>query len=515
MENIIIDLQEPGVNNIDDVLTGPQGPKGEKGDPGVNGKTPHISVWTVTTLNAGSPARVENVGSDENVILNFSIPRGNTGEQGAPGVNGTNGSDGVSPTITIGSTYTLSPDTPATVENVGTDTDIILNFGIPKGDNGSVVGCLSLPTIVEELPEVGDPNTFYFVPKSYTTQTAYGDDIDITVTDHVKIDTLSIQGYLDNLTPLNNNLTVTVNSDTYTIPLGDNYLAKVNTTYDEIVNTGTDWNLIRRIGYIESYAGETINTDYVSTSGTLTVGDEVYYVLEDEETIPINDDNIIDPLNTIITSTYSTGSLEIDTSADVTANLDISYHELDIDNQYDKYVYIIATSNYEAVGGDDNIFIPDGSITTAKLDDESVTTAKLADESVETNKLADNSVTLAKTDISTFQPVNYASSITPTIGTYNNNLQQVLLYPNGDVLINVTINTSNALTADTAYEVLVLPEALRPVAGKNITFMGSSYRNGIVYAYYQGGTYKIIARPSTNVASGGEISILSQYNINS
>ena len=39
-------------------------------------------------------------------------------------------------TFTVGTTSTLSPGSNATVENVGTDTDPILNFGIPQGQTG-------------------------------------------------------------------------------------------------------------------------------------------------------------------------------------------------------------------------------------------------------------------------------------------------------------------------------------------------------------------------------------------
>ena len=39
-------------------------------------------------------------------------------------------------TVTVGTTSTLSPGSNATVTNVGTDTDPILNFGIPQGQTG-------------------------------------------------------------------------------------------------------------------------------------------------------------------------------------------------------------------------------------------------------------------------------------------------------------------------------------------------------------------------------------------
>ena len=351
MENIDITLQAPDISNIDSVLTGPQGPQGEPGEPGQDGISPTINIGTVTTLSAGSPATVTNVGSDSSVILDFGIPRGIQGLQGEPGVDGADGTDGVSPTITIGTTYTLPAGSSATVENAGTPSDVILNFGIPKGDQGDTTGCLSVPTIVAELPETGDPNTFYFVPKTYTDTVTSGTSISMTIGSNAgRITKLTLEGYLDaSLEPLTGDVDITVDGDPVTIPLGSNFLAKVNSTYDEISNDGVTWNIIKRIGYIESYNGETITTDYVCTSGTLTPGDEVYYVLDEEETIEITDTNITDPLNSIRTFTYQTGTVTMSTSANVTATIEVSYHTFDINEQYDKYVYMIDTANFERI----------------------------------------------------------------------------------------------------------------------------------------------------------------------
>lgn len=49
--------------------------------------------------------------------------------------------------LTIGTTTTLSPGSNATVENVGTDTDPILNFGIPKGAKGDTGSTGATPNI--------------------------------------------------------------------------------------------------------------------------------------------------------------------------------------------------------------------------------------------------------------------------------------------------------------------------------------------------------------------------------
>ena len=399
MENINITLENPNISNVDSVLTGPQGPKGDPGEPGRDGVSPTINIGETNTLSAGVPASVTNTGSDTNLILNFGIPQGPQGEQGLPGVNGTDGSDGITPTITIGTTYTLDPDQSASVTNTGTDTDLILNFGIPQGKQGDNVGCLSNPTIVEELPETADPDTFYFVPKTYTDTTVTGNNLTLTIGYNAgRIKTLSINGYLNaSLEPLTGDVDITVNSDTTTVPLDTTWLAQVNTTYDEIVNDGLNWKLYRRIGYIASYDGETIDTDYVSTSGTLTPGDEVYYVLDEEEVIDIENDSITDPLNAIRTYTYETGNTTITTSANVTADLEIKYYTYDINNQYDKYVYMIDTASWELVGKN-------------PVDTENIT-----DNAITTSKIANNAVTSSKIDWST---VEYSTSVEQVVGKW-------------------------------------------------------------------------------------------------
>ena len=369
MENIDITLDSISINNVDSVLTGPQGEPGfspiatvtktgnvatititdENGtttatvSDGTDGANGQNNTLTIGTVSSGVTPSATITGTSPNQVLNLVLPKGDTGDDGA---------DGVTPTITIGSTTTVSPTTPASVTNSGTDTAVVLNFAIPQGVQGDGANCLSIPTVVDELPETGDPNTFYFVPKSYTDTTATGTSVSLTIGDNTgRITTLTIKGYLDSSTMevLTGDIDIDVDGTTVTVPLATTKLANVNSVYEEISNDGQDWILTKRIGYIASYDGETINTDYVSTSGTLTTGDEVYYVLDTPEEITISDPNITDPLNGIRTYDYQTGTVVISTTANVTATLIIEYHTFDINNQYNKYVYVIATSNFEEI----------------------------------------------------------------------------------------------------------------------------------------------------------------------
>lgn len=109
----------------------PQGAPGSGG--GGGGGTVSVTVGSTTTGEPGTDASVTNSGDTENVVLNFTIPRGETGQTGA---NGADGADGQAATITVGKVTTLEPGQQATVENVGTENAAILNFGIPKGEQG-------------------------------------------------------------------------------------------------------------------------------------------------------------------------------------------------------------------------------------------------------------------------------------------------------------------------------------------------------------------------------------------
>lgn len=80
---------------------GTQGAQGEQGLPGKDGKDATITIGDVTTLDSGSPATVTNVGTDTDAIFDFGIPKGekgDRGEQGLPGKDGLpgkNGKDGI------------------------------------------------------------------------------------------------------------------------------------------------------------------------------------------------------------------------------------------------------------------------------------------------------------------------------------------------------------------------------------------------------------------------------------
>ena len=107
------------------------------GTDGQDGQAATITVNSTTTLPAGSPATVTNVGTSSAASLAFGIPKGDTGAAGA---------DGDAATITVGTVETLQPNQSAYVTNVGTSSAAIFNIGIPqgqKGESGSGSGDMS------------------------------------------------------------------------------------------------------------------------------------------------------------------------------------------------------------------------------------------------------------------------------------------------------------------------------------------------------------------------------------
>lgn len=155
-----------------DGIQGPQGLpgiQGLQGEQGIPGNAATIEIGEVTDGDEGS---VINVGTENNAILNFVLPRGATGAQGQPGVpgpageagpqgipgiqgiqgepgvpgpageqgiqgiqgeTGPQGLPGRAATVTIGS---VTSGSEAQVTNSGTETDAVLNFVLQPGATG-------------------------------------------------------------------------------------------------------------------------------------------------------------------------------------------------------------------------------------------------------------------------------------------------------------------------------------------------------------------------------------------
>ena len=196
--------------------TGAQGPRGFQGEKGAKGDTGAAATLTLGYVDTGEPgtnASITNTGDEHNAVYNFTIPRGAKGDKGD------------SATVSVYGTQTLPAGSQATVANVGTSQNVQLQFGIPQGEPGHDAPEYTAGTgltlndtefsvdttviaeksdlddyytktetdtklapkieaeVVESLPATGDEGKLYLTPKDYTTGTATGNPITITLSE--------------------------------------------------------------------------------------------------------------------------------------------------------------------------------------------------------------------------------------------------------------------------------------------------------------------------------------------
>ncbi len=77
--------------------------------------------------------------------------KGDVGATGAPGADGTDGVDGAAATIEIGTVTTVPYGTPASVTNVGDENAAVLDFEIPKGQDGTGTGDMQAANNLSDL----------------------------------------------------------------------------------------------------------------------------------------------------------------------------------------------------------------------------------------------------------------------------------------------------------------------------------------------------------------------------
>ena len=233
-------------------FTIPRGDTGAAGADGNDGQAATIAVGTTTTGAAGTNASVTNSGTSSAAVFNFTIPRGDTGAAGA------DGNDGAAATITVGSTTTGAAGTSASVTNSGTSSAAILDFTIPKGQDGSI----------EELTSVPKFNAYY-----NTTYSSFPADTPIPFnTQQVNIGSFSMTG------------------GRVTIPKSGNYMITVQLW---VQNGGSrSWWRLRRNG---NTIGESIisGTSYwgltaISNIYPCTQGDIIDVIKNGSESVNLN-----------------------------------------------------------------------------------------------------------------------------------------------------------------------------------------------------------------------------------
>lgn len=147
-------------------VIGGKGDKGDKGDTALS-----VTVGSVTTGDAGTTASVVNSGTNEDLILDFTIPKGDKGAKGAKGdkgetgpqgpqgdtgpqgEKGDTGNDGISPSVEISKSGKVT--TINIIDATGTHTATI-NDGEEYDDTSLANRVTALETTVNNLVDLDE-----------------------------------------------------------------------------------------------------------------------------------------------------------------------------------------------------------------------------------------------------------------------------------------------------------------------------------------------------------------------
>ena len=231
--------------NCTPIIVGPTGPTGPQGPAS-------IAVGVTTTTDPGTNASVTNVGTNDNVILNFNIPKGETGPIGPQGIPGTEGPTG--------------PTGPQGLQG-------LQGIQGPTGPTGPAG-----PQGLQGLQGIQGP-TGPTGPAGPTAIETYGRKYN-TSTDNISLETNIAQNIpLGNNGPTNNITTATQNTLTitengvYLVEYGFSGSSSTNATLTVEVNQNA--NAISGTSIVKTVTANN-NTDFnSSTINSFAVGDEI------------------------------------------------------------------------------------------------------------------------------------------------------------------------------------------------------------------------------------------------
>ena len=250
--------------NCTPIIVGPTGPTGPQGPAS-------IAVGVTTTTDPGTNASVTNVGTDDNVILNFNIPRGETGPIGPQGIPGTEGPTG--------------PTGPQGLQG-------LQGIQGPTGPTGPTG-----PQGLQGLQGIQGPTgpTGPTGPAGPTAIETYGRKYN-TSTDNISLETNIAQNIpLGNNGPTNNITTATQNTLTitengvYLVEYGFSGSSSTNATLTVEVNQNA--NAISGTSIVKTVTANN-NTDFnSSTINSFAVGDEIGLSINSSTTATITPAN--------------------------------------------------------------------------------------------------------------------------------------------------------------------------------------------------------------------------------
>ena len=268
--------------NCTPIIVGPTGPTGPQGPAS-------IAVGVTTTTDPGTNASVTNVGTDDNVILNFNIPRGETGPIGPQGIPGTEGPTGPTGPQGLqglqgiqGPTGPTGPAGPQGLQGIQGPTG-------PTGPAG--------PQGLQGLQGIQGPTgpTGPTGPAGPTAIETYGRKYN-TSTDNISLETNIAQNIpLGNNGPTNNITTATLNTLTitengvYLVEYGFSGSSSTNATLTVEVNQNA--NAISGTSIVKTVTANN-NTDFnSSTINSFAVGDEIGLSINSSTTATITPAN--------------------------------------------------------------------------------------------------------------------------------------------------------------------------------------------------------------------------------
>ena len=250
--------------NCTPIIVGPTGPTGPQGPAS-------IAVGVTTTTDPGTNASVTNVGTDDNVILNFNRPRGETGPVGPQGIPGTEGPTG--------------PTGPQGLQG-------LQGIQGPTGPTGPAG-----PQGLQGLQGIQGPTgpTGPTGPAGPTAIETYGRKYN-TSTDNISLETNVSQNIpLGNNGPTNNITTATQNTLTitengvYLVEYGFSGSSSTNATLTVEVNQNA--NAISGTSIVKTVTANN-NTDFnSSTINSFAVGDEIGLSINSSTTATITPAN--------------------------------------------------------------------------------------------------------------------------------------------------------------------------------------------------------------------------------
>ncbi len=289
--------------NCTPIIVGPTGPTGPQGPAS-------IAVGVTTTTDPGTNASVTNVGTDDNVILNFNIPRGETGPIGPQGIPGTEGPTGpTGPQGLQGLQGIQGPTGPAGPQGLQ-GLQGLQGIQGPTGPTGptgpqGLQGLQGIqgptgptgpagPQGLQGLQGIQGP-TGPTGPAGPTAIETYGRKYN-TSTDNISLETNIAQNIpLGNNGPTNNITTATLNTLTitengvYLVEYGFSGSSSTNATLTVEVNQNA--NAISGTSIVKTVTANN-NTDFnSSTINSFSVGDEIGLSIKSSTTATITPAN--------------------------------------------------------------------------------------------------------------------------------------------------------------------------------------------------------------------------------